>query len=81
MIRQQPGHPAQSCSEPRDERVAVVFDVKLKAVCEKHGRASARSAVLLGEPERRSLEQEDAASAPFSLARNPESVPIASNEK
>jgi hypothetical protein len=55
MIRQRPGHPAQSCSEPLDERVAVVFDVKLKAVCEKHGRASARAAVHLAELERRSL--------------------------
>jgi hypothetical protein len=80
MIRYQPGHPVQDGGEPGDERIAMVLDVKLKAASEKHGRASARSAVLLGEPERRSPEQQDAASAPFSLARNPESVPIASNE-
>jgi hypothetical protein len=42
----------QDGGEPGDERIAVVLDVKLKAAGEKHGRASARSAVLLGEPER-----------------------------
>jgi hypothetical protein len=59
----------------------VVLDIEFEPVLEKHRRASVWAAVILGESDCWSPEQENATGAPFRLARNPESVPIATDEK
>jgi hypothetical protein len=59
----------------------LILNIRLEAFCEKSRRASGRCAVVGSEPHRRTFEQKNAACPPLGLARHPQPVLVAPNEK
>src|SRR5258707_15865804 len=68
-------------SEARDNRIAVVFEVKFEPLGRKYCCASRRSAILSCKRQRGALKQKNSADPSFDVTGNPEAFLVTADEK
>lgn len=68
-------------SEVRDNRIAVVFEVKFEPLGRKYCCASRRSAILSCKRQRGALKQKNSADPSFDVTGNPEAFLVTADEK